>query len=176
MGDNMHHARQGFRFTDIQAGDQRVSVRAAQHFNDTGIGRNAVFHIARFCLHHYGSIGFRRDFPDNGQVITEGRCIVSFVVRIFAAFYQQINDFIELLITGVTAEQTGKGIINLVAIRLRYTFNKISQDQGRRRVVITGLDHTHIDHRLLNITQFIPFAEGFGGFNHCAFQLGSDQQ
>ena len=53
---------------------------------------------------------------------------------------------------------------------------QVGDDERRSRIVVAGLHHAHIYHRLLYQTELVPAAEGLGGAHVGSIQLGGDQQ
>ena len=113
----MHHAGQRFRFADIKVGNQRMWMRAAQHFDGAGVGGNPVFDIARFGLDHFGGVGFRVDLTHHRQIVAERRRSVAGDAGVGFARHRQIDHLIILLPARITAEQARQRIVDLVAAR-----------------------------------------------------------
>ena len=73
-------------------------------------------------------------------------------------------------------KQAREGVVDLITGGLGVTIKQVGDNQRGGRIVVTGLHHTHIHHRLLHQTELVPATERLGGAYLRTFQLGGDQQ
>jgi len=175
-GDDGHDTRHAVGHRDIHRIHIGMGVRATHHGQCTGASFDAVFHIGFPSRHQLTPVDFGFDLADVGEVVTELRSDHTAVVAKIARLASQTDCKEVQLVTGVADEQAGEHVADLVSRRMRFSLEQPSQQQSRLWGIVGILDHSGIDHRLLDIIQGPVDGQAVGGPDSLTIDLGGQHQ
>ena len=163
--DNGSHAVQLFRLAGVDGLDVGAGEGAAQNVQAPGIGRHLVLHKHRLAGNQSGAVDLAGRLADNLQIGAEGRGDLRFEFPFIPQLAGQLHRQIVVLIAGVTDENAGEHILDLLTGGMGMLFQQPAEDQRRCRSVIGALHDAGGHHGLLHIVQLAVHQQRFRRFD-----------